>query len=112
MSEIADFLGELGAGNYEEKLTRSIKETALACMSNNKAGEITLKFKITPINQSQAKITHAIEFKAPTLNGVKTEKNSTETHMYVGTCGKMSLFPENQTQMFTQSGKINTTKAE
>jgi len=106
-SEIASFIGELGAGVFEEKLTRSIKETALACMANNKAGEITLKFKITPINQSQAKITHGITTKAPTLYGKKSEENSTETHMYVNKGGAMSLFPENQTQMFTSSGKVN-----
>ena len=110
MSEVADFFGELGAGVFEEKLTRSLKETALACMVNNKTGEISLKFKISPINQSQAKITHLITTKAPTLNGEKAEKNSTETHMYVNTGGKMSLFPENQTQMFTTSGKIKSSQ--
>ena len=108
MSEIEEFISELGAGVFEEKLTRSIKDTALACMANNKTGEISLKFKITPINQSQAKITHLITTKAPTLNGEKTEKNSTDTHMFVGKGGKMSLFPEDQTQMFTKSGNVNT----
>lgn len=111
-SEIASFLGELGAGVFEEKLTRSLKETALACMANNKTGEIELKFKVTPINQSQAKITHAIKTKAPTLNGKKQEENSTETHMYVNKGGSMSLFPENQTQMFTTTGKIHSNSAE
>ena len=111
-SEIGGFLGELGAGVFEEKLTRSLKETALACMVNNKKGEIVLKFAITPINQSQAKITHAINTKAPTTHGEKQEKNSTETHMYVNKGGSMSLFPENQTQMFTTTGKVNTNQSE
>ncbi len=110
MSEIGEFIGELGAGVFEEKLTRTLRETALAAMQHCKSGEITLKFKITPINQSQAKISHAINSKAPLLHGEKTEKNLTDTHMYVGEKGKMSLFPENQTQMFTKSGSTATNK--
>lgn len=106
MTEIAEFFGELGAGVFEQKLSRTLSETALACMANNKTGEIVLKFKITPINQSQAKIAHTITSKAPTLNGEKSEKNITDTHMYVNAGGNMSLFPENQTQMFTTQGKV------
>ncbi len=109
-TDIAEFLGELGAGVFEEKLTRTLSETAIAAMQYNKVGEITLKFKITPINQSQVKIVHTIVNKAPTMNGEKAEKNSTDTHMYVGEKGKMSLFPENQTQMFTKTGTTATNK--
>lgn len=110
MSELNEFLSELGAGVFEEKLKRVLGETAMAVMTNNREGEITLKFKMKPISSSQAKVIHAIEFKAPTQNGVKSEKNTTDTVMYVGAKGKLSLFPENQTQMFTTGGAIATTK--
>jgi hypothetical protein len=107
MTDIPEFFSELGAGVFEEKLARILSETASAVMANNKEGEVTLKFKIKPISSSQAKIAHAIEFKAPTLNGQKSEKNLTDTVMYVGAKGKMSLFPENQTQMFDKKGSTN-----
>lgn len=110
MTDIAEFIGELGAGVFEEKLTRTIRETALAAMQYNKTGEITLKFKITPINQSQVKIVHTIINKAPTMNGEKAEKNATDTHMFVGEKGKMSLFPENQAQMFSKTGAPATNR--
>lgn len=105
MSNIGEFIGELGAGVFEEKLARVLGETASAVMSNERDGEVILRFKMKPISSSQAKVTHSIEFKAPTLNGVKTEKNTTDTVMYVGQKGKMSLFPEDQMQMFGKRGE-------
>lgn len=105
MSEVAEFLSELGAGTFDEKLQRTLNEVASLVMTNNREGEVTLKFKMKPISSSQAKITHTIDFKAPTINGQKSEKNTTETVMYVGAKGKLSLFPENQTQMFDMRGK-------
>lgn len=105
MSEVAELLGELGAGTFEEKLSRVINETASAVMANEREGEVVLKFKIKPISNCQAKVMHTIEFKAPTLNGIKSEKNTTDTVMYVGQKGKMSLFPEDQMQMFSKRGE-------
>jgi hypothetical protein len=108
MSTIGEFIAELGAGVYEEKLEAVLKNTATTVMANNREGEIILKFKIKPINQSQCKVQHTLERKAPTLNGMITEKDTTETVMFVGEKGKMSIFPENQTQMFTKSGSVTS----
>ncbi len=107
--EVNEFFGELGAGVFEQKLVRAISQTALAVMQNEKTGEITLKFKIAPVSSSQARVTHSIITKAPTLNGETSEKNVTNTIMYVGTKGKMSVFPENQLQMFSKSGETTAT---
>lgn len=108
MSDVAEFIGELDAGVFEEKLARILGDTALAAMANSKEGEVTLKFKIKPMSQSQANVSHTIEFKAPTKNGKKSETNTTATLLYVGAKGKMSLFPENQTQMFDKKGATQT----
>lgn len=105
MSDVAELLSELGAGAFEEKLSRVICETAMAVMTNDREGEVVLKFKMKPISNVQTKVMHTIEFKAPTPHGIKSEKNTTDTVMYVGTKGKMSIFPENQIQMFDKSGK-------
>lgn len=108
MSDVAEFIGELDAGVFEEKLARILGDTAMAAMANSKEGEVTLKFKIKPMSPSQANVSHTIEFKAPTKNGKKSETNTTATLLYVGAKGKMSLFPENQTQMFDKKGATQT----
>lgn len=108
MSQVNEFIGELDAGVFEEKLTRILGDTAMAAMVNSKEGEVTVKFKIKPMSQSQANVSHTIEFKAPTKNGKKSETNTTATLLYVGAKGKMSLFPENQTQMFDKKGSAQT----
>lgn len=111
MTDISEFLSELGAGTFEEKLARTIQETASLVMTNNREGEVTLKFKMKPISSTQAKVIHTIEFKAPTMHGQKSEKNTTDTVMYVGQKGKLSLFPENQMQMFDKKGSTAREKA-
>lgn len=108
MSDAAEFLLELGAGVYEQKLNIAIAETALSVMQHAKTGEITLKFKISPISTSQVRITHSIDTKSPTLNGQKIEKNTTDSIMYVYQKGKMSIFPENQMPMFGKQGQVVT----
>lgn len=105
MSELDEFFSELGAGAFEQKLTQILGETASAVMTNNREGEVTIKLKMKPISSSQAKITHSIDFKAPTIHGQKSEKNTTDTVMYVGKKGKLSLFPEDQMQMFDKKGQ-------
>lgn len=106
MSDIGDFISELGAGVFEEKVQQALKDAGYATMAHAAPSEITIKLKISPASKSQAKIVHSIVAKIPQLNGEKTEKNTTHTIMYVGEKGKLSIFPENQTDMFTKRGAI------
>jgi hypothetical protein len=45
-------------------------------------------------------IKHKLTYKRPTPKGSVAEDNTTETPMHVGTRGRLSLFPEDQTDMF------------
>lgn len=112
MSDIGEFIGECGAGTFEEKVNAALKEAGYSAMKHTAPSEIILKLKITPSNQSQAKVEHTIETLMPTLNGKKKETNKTNTIMYVGEKGKLSIFPENQSDMFTakRSASAATTK--
>lgn len=105
MSEIGDFIGELGAGTFEEKVHAALREAGYSAMKTNASSEITIKLKITPASQSQAKVEHTISTDMPTLNGKKKEINKTHTLMYVGEKGKLSIFPENQADMFSNRSK-------
>jgi hypothetical protein len=106
VSDIGDFISELGAGVFEEKVQQALKDAGYATMAHAAPSEITIKLKISPASKSQAKIVHSIVAKIPQLNGEKTEKNTTHTIMYVGEKGKLSIFPENQTDMFTKRGAV------
>lgn len=102
VSDIGDFISELGAGTFEEKVQEALKAAGYSTMKHSGTSEIVIKLKITPASQTQTKIVHSIETKMPTLNGSKTEKNSTHTLMYVWEQGKFSIFPENQSDMFSK----------
>ena len=105
MKDVSTFIQELGAGTFEEKVRVALRDTTLLAMENERQGELVLRFKIKPVGISQANISHEIEYKAPTKNGVRTEKSKTETVMHVGSGGWLSLFPEKQDQLFTAKGE-------
>lgn len=102
-TDIAKFFSELGGGVFEEKLSAALSEVAVACCDRTKTGKVSLTFDIRPIgNGQQVNIKHKLKFDKPTLRGNRSEDDTTETPMYVGTKGALSQFPEDQTDMFTQ----------
>ena len=108
-----EFISDLDGGVLAEKLSRGISNVAAGVVDYHKEGEITLKLKIKQIGAThQINISHEITTIVPTLNGKVTEKNITETPMHVGKGGRVTLFPENQGQLFTKKGAIETNQQE
>ena len=103
------FLNDLDGGTFEQKISRALSSVALGVVDNGKVGEVTIKFKIKQVAKgNHVNISHSLEFKKPTMNGMQGEINTTETPMHVGSEGSISLFPENQTQMFGKKGEVET----
>lgn len=99
-TETYEFMGELDAGIFAEKIARGVMDTALAVMQHERPGEVILKFNFSKASIQQVNVGHKITTKAPTKNGFKQETNSTSSVLYVTEKGKMSIFPENQSDMF------------
>lgn len=107
-TNVSQFFSDLDAGVFEEKLSRVLSEVAAAVIDHDRQGEVTVKLTLKRIgNSHQVGIKHKLHYKRPTAKGQVTEDNTTETPMYVGTRGRLSLFPENQTEMFTKEGHTN-----
>jgi len=108
-TNVSTFFADLDAGVFEEKLSRVLSEVAGAVIDHDRQGEVTIKLTLKRIgNSHQVSIKHKLTYKRPTSKGSVVEDNTTETPMHVGTRGRLSLFPEDQTDMF---GK-NPTKEE
>jgi hypothetical protein len=71
-------------------------------MMHNKAGKVTITFDLKKMNgdTSQVMIKHKLDYKVPTNRGHRTETGTTETPMYVGRGGKMTIANEAQTDIF------------
>lgn len=110
--DVENFIGELDAGVFQEKLSRVLSDVAANIMDHERKGNANVKFEMTKTGSCQVKVAAKISFEHPTLRGKKTETDSTETVMYIsktpGESGvNLTLFPPNQTQMFDKKGRPN-----
>lgn len=96
-----NFLKELDAGVYVEKLSRALRDAALGVVQygdNGVKGKVTLDFTMTRIGESnQLEIAHKITQSIPTPRGKKGEENTTRTPVFVAGNGAMSIMPDTQT---------------
>lgn len=100
-TNVADMLGELDAGVFEQKLGRALSEVAMGVVTTGKKGKVVVTLDMAQIaNSNQVNLTHSLKYVKPTGNGRVTEENATATPMHVGTGGKLTLFPDTQERLF------------
>lgn len=106
-TDVTVFINDLDGGVFAEKLSSALSDVAASVITHNKKGKLTLSFGIAQIGGScQITVEHEIAYTKPTARGEASEKNKTQTGMYVGPKGAISLFQPDQGQMFTRNGEI------
>jgi hypothetical protein len=106
LTDVEEFLEELYGGVFKEKLARALSDTALSVVAHGRAGEVSLTFSLKQIGESpQVNVGHKLKFTKPTTRGKVTEEDDTSTPMHVGRGGRMSIFQEDQGQLFDKQGK-------
>lgn len=110
-TDVSEFMTDLDGGALASRLGRIISEVAGAVVDSNKKGSISLQLNISRIGNSyQVAVDHKLTYTRPTANGKCSEEHKTSTPMHVNTGGRLTLFPENQAQMFTKTGEPATNK--
>lgn len=100
-TDVEKFVADLGAGVFEEKLSTVLSQVALAVSDRMAKGKIDISLELKPMaNGAQVVVKHSLKYTKPTLRGNSSEVDTTETLMYVGKKGSMTLYPEDQTDMF------------
>lgn len=99
-----DTLPDLDAGILEQKLSRAIREVALACTEHReKKGKVVLELNIDALGDSnQVVCAHRLAYKRPTKRGFRQEDDTTRTVLHVGRGGRLTIIPDTQTDMFQQ----------
>lgn len=109
MTDVTEFLSSLRGGVFEQKVAAALSDTALGVINTGKAGTVTLTFSLKQIAESnQVNCSHKLAFVMPTKNGKQAQEDTTDTPLYVNRGGRISIFPENQTQMFDVKGNVNS----
>jgi len=110
-TDVSEFIRDLYAGVFEQKLSQALSDVAAGVVDHHEEGTITIKLKLKQIGLSNTvNIKHELVYKKPTMTGFAGETDNTETPMCVGVGGKITLFPEDQKQMFDARGEINQTE--
>ncbi|HGN2196401.1 MULTISPECIES: hypothetical protein [Morganellaceae] len=108
-TNVPDFLSELDAGVFENKVSVALNDVALGVLNNGGKGKVIIELDIERLSNSmeekRVEITHKLKFTAPTLRGKRTEDDATKTPMYVGKGGKLTIMQEDQGQLFSLQGQ-------
>lgn len=93
MTVVPDFLGELDAGVFMNKIAAALNTTALGVLNNGNKGKVVLTFDFermgNSVEEKRVKIKHKLNYSTPTPRGKASEEDTTETPMWVNKGGKL-----------------------
>ena len=102
-----DVFEELDAGIFDRKVSHAIAQVALAVVnaeSRKQTGKVTLEFNIERIGEgAQVNMTHKVTYSKPTLRGKANETDETQTLLYIGKGGKMTITPDTQLDLIQKT---------
>ncbi len=100
-TDFSELLSDLDGGVFAEKIGTALSLVARGVVEHDKQGKVVITLDLKRIGQSsQVAVAHKLAYKAPTLRGSISEENETATPVHVGRGGKITLFPENQGDLF------------
>lgn len=96
-TNVGDFLSDLQAGKLLAKFGQSLSDAALGVVlfgNKNKKSKVTLEFVFQKVGENdQVIVSHKVSHKTPTKTGNKAEEDTTQTPMFVGRHGRLSIAP-------------------
>ncbi|MBB66884.1 MAG: hypothetical protein CMP19_05060 [Rickettsiales bacterium] len=91
-TNVDDFVGELEAGIFKERLAIMLTEAALGAVMHNRKGKVNVSFDIARVNESgQVMISANLKNTKPTKRGTITEEVKSDTPMWVGKGGVITI---------------------
>ncbi len=91
-TNVDDFLGELSAGILKEKLGHILSKAAEGCTVHGKKASVGMVFSMSPIGEDgQVIMSVKLSNTVPTKRGKSTEEDTTDTPMFVGKGGEITI---------------------
>lgn len=108
-SDLQEVFSDLDGGVFKEKIESILSIVSGAVIAHGKKGKIQINLDISQISNShQVNIDHELKYTQPKERGQITETDKQSTPMSVNKGGKLTLFPEDQMQMFGRNGEPTT----
>ena len=91
-TDVDEFVSELEAGIFKDRLAMMLTETALGAVMFNRKGKVSIEFDISRVNESgQVMINSTLKHKKPTKRGEATESVISQTPMWGGRGGVITI---------------------
>ena len=94
-TNVDDFIGELNAGLLKQKLAQILSDVAMSTVNfggKGKKGKVSLVFDFNKVGDNdQVIISCELGFVAQTKRGKKSELDRTDTPMFVGVGGELTI---------------------
>ncbi|WP_413734376.1 hypothetical protein ACL2XP_18050 [Sodalis sp. RH21] len=108
MTDVKEFISDLDGGVLENKIAAALNTAALGVLNNGGKGKVVVELDFSRMSNSMEEkrvmIVHKLKYVSPTPRGKASEEDSTETPMYVGRGGKLTIMQEDQGQLFSMKG--------
>lgn len=112
-TDVTEVLEDMEAGNFMNQLAHALSRVADGVVTNGTKGQVVVTLDVKQIaNSSSVHVTHALKYVEPTSRGEITEKTQSATPFHVNQGGKLTLYPENQGQLFSKTGEAQDKPAE
>ena len=84
-TDVHEFLGELDAGIFENKLATALSEVALGVLAHDKQGTVKVEFTLKKADSDNpsVQIQHKLSYVKPTKRGKSAEEDTTATPLSV-----------------------------
>lgn len=101
ITDVSQVLNELNGGAFEQMVGTALSDVAMGVAAHGKDGEVVIKLKLKRIGDGRTvSIGHTLSFSVPTARGKRGEETTAETPMHVNSGGNVTLFPEDQHDLF------------
>lgn len=98
-----EVMEELNGGVFLQQVGRALSDVAMGVVINgdkSKKGKVTITFDMVRIGESsQVAVKHTLSYSKPTARGKTSEEAATDTPLYVGRGGRLTVMPDNQTAL-------------
>lgn len=96
-----EMLGDLDAGVFMQKVSHALRTVALAVCEHDRKGKVVFELELDKMGDSrQVILSHTLKLLKPTRRGKASEEDTTNTPMYVGAKGELSIMPFKQGDLF------------
>jgi len=100
-TDTSQFIEDIGAGIFSKQLGVVVSEVANSVIATGKAGDITIKLKLTQIAASrQVQVESKLAFNEPLAKGKRVEEHNEKTPMNVNLNGTVTLFAQHTADFF------------